>query len=105
MMDTSGSFSSVIQYNSMKINPEFKLREIAGETVVVRQGEAGADLTRIVSLNASARLLYERLSSKEFTTEEAAGILVAAYHIEADQAARDAAAWVEALRNCRLIEE
>lgn len=89
----------------MRINPNAKLREIAGETVVVRQGEAGSDLTRIVSLNASARLLYERLADKEFTTEDAAGILMAVYGIALQQATRDAAAWVEALRNCRLMEE
>lgn len=89
----------------MKINPHAKLREIAGETVVVRQGEAGADLTRIVSLNASARLLYEQLADKEFTTEDAAGVLKAVYGIASQEAARDAAAWVEALRNCCLIED
>lgn len=42
----------------MKINPNFKLREMAGETIIVNQGHTGADLTRIISLNKSARLLY-----------------------------------------------
>ena len=43
----------------MKINPNYKLRSIAGETIVVNQGTTGMDMTRIISLNVSARLLYE----------------------------------------------
>ena len=43
----------------MKINSNYKLREVAGETIVVNQGTTGMDMTRIISLNASAKLLYE----------------------------------------------
>ena len=46
----------------MKINSHYKLREVAGETIVVNQGTAGMDMTRIISLNASAKLLYESLA-------------------------------------------
>jgi len=34
----------------MKINPNYKLRSIAGETIVVNQGISGTDMTRIISL-------------------------------------------------------
>ena len=54
----------------MKINTNYKLREVAGETIVVNQGKAGADMTRIISLNASAKLLYERLQGCEFGVED-----------------------------------
>ena len=43
----------------MKINPNYKLREIADETIVVNQGATHVDMTRIISLNATARMLYE----------------------------------------------
>ena len=55
----------------MKINPDFKLREIAGETIIVNQGTANVNMTRIISLNASAKLLYTTLSEKDFTLEYA----------------------------------
>lgn len=42
----------------MRINTKFKLRDIAGETIIVNQGTPEADLTRIISLNTSARLLW-----------------------------------------------
>lgn len=87
----------------MKINTNFKLRNIAGETIIVNQGTPDADLTRIISLNASARLLWERLLGKNFTLKEAASILVTTYHISQEQAERDAATWVDALKKCRVF--
>lgn len=88
----------------MKINSNYKLREIAGETIVVNQGVAGTDMTRIISLNASARLLYEQLSGKEFTLEDAAKVLEDTYGIGHEQALADADKWVKPLRNCNVIE-
>lgn len=88
----------------MKINPNYKLREVAGETIVVNQGTTGMDMTRIISLNASAKLLYESLSEKEFTLEDAATILVQTYGIPQERALKDAAVWAEALIKCKIIE-
>lgn len=88
----------------MRINSNFKLREMAGETIIVNQGHTGADLTRIISLNKSARLLYERLADRDFTPEDAAKILTDTYGINGQQALKDAAAWVEALKKCKVIE-
>ena len=88
----------------MKINQNYKLREVAGETIVVNQGTAGMDMTRIISLNVSARLLYESLATKEFTTEDAAHILTTTYGIGHEQAFKDAQVWVDALMKCKVIE-
>lgn len=88
----------------MKINPDFKLREMAGETIIVCQGRMGADLTRIIALNKSARCLYEQLSGMEFSTEDAARVLTDIYGIDRQQALNDATAWVEALKKRKVIE-
>lgn len=87
----------------MKINSNYKLREVAGETIVVNQGTTGMDMTRIISLNASAKLLYESLADKEFTLEDAAGILVQSYGIPQERALKDAAVWADALKKCKII--
>ena len=87
----------------MKINPNYKLREIAGETIVVNQGTAEVNMTRIISLNASARLLYESLANKDFTLEDVAQILSDTYGIPAEVAKKDAQVWVEALQKCGII--
>ena len=88
----------------MRINSNYKLRSIAGETIVVNQGKTGTDMTRIISLNASAKLLYEQLVGKEFALEDAAKVLVDTYSIGKEQALADAEKWVEALRKCGVIE-
>lgn len=87
----------------MKINSNYKLRDVAGETIVVNQGTAGTDMTRIISLNASAKLLYEQLLGKEFVLEDAAKVLEETYGIGHGQAMTDAEKWVEALCNCQVI--
>ena len=88
----------------MKINLNYKLRSIAGETIVVNHGTTGTDMTRIISLNASAKLLYEQLLGKEFTLEDAAKVLVDTYGIGSEQALADAEKWADALRKCGVIE-
>lgn len=89
----------------MKINSNYKLRSVAGETIVVNQGMTGTDMTRIISLNASAKLLYEQLLGKEFALEDAANVLEETYGIGHEQAMTDAGKWVEALCGCGVIAE
>lgn len=88
----------------MKIKSEYKLREIAGEVIIVNQGTVGIDMTRIISLNDSARELYEYLVDKDFTLDDAAGVLVDIYDIPLLQAQRDAEVWIDALKKCGVIE-
>lgn len=87
----------------MNIKSTYKLRTVAGETIVVNQGAGEKNLTRIISLNASARMLWEALADKEFTTEEAARLLTDTYGIDSEKALHDAAVWVEALKKCDII--
>ena len=87
----------------MKIEKKFKLRKIAGENIIVQQGQVGADLTKIISLNQSACFLYENLLNKEFTIKNVSELLVEEYHINQAQALDDATAWVEALKKCHVI--
>ena len=87
----------------MKINSNYKIREVASETIVVNQGKADVDMTRIISLNASAKLLYETLAGKEFTLEDAAQILSETYGISNEVALKDAQVWAEALQKCGII--
>ena len=88
----------------MKIKQEYKLREVAGETIIVNQGTVGVDMTRIISLNSSAKLLYQQLVGKDFTLEDAAQVLIDTYGIDQERAMEDAAKWMDALSNCKILE-
>ena len=88
----------------MKFKKEYKVRSMAGENVVIMQGTAGSDMTRIISLNDSSLLLWNELQGKEFEVADVANILLENYEIDATTAEADAKAWVAKLAECGLTE-
>lgn len=88
----------------MKIKSSYKVRKVAGENLVVGQGHLNADMTKVISLNDTAVLLWNELSDKDFTCEDAANVLVATYGIEQERAMTDAAKWIEKMQGCGIIE-
>lgn len=87
----------------MKLNSNFKLRHIAGETIIINQGTPDVDFTRIISLNSSARFLWNKFCGKEFSVDEVGCFLAKTYHIPVQQARQDAMAWVSSLKKCNVI--
>jgi hypothetical protein len=88
----------------MKISEKFKVREMAGEHVIIMPGRVGADMTRILALNDSSLYLWETLRGRDFTTEEAAGLLTERYEVDEAPALRDAQAWTGKLAECGVLE-
>lgn len=88
---------------TMKIRETYKVREMAGEHVVIMQGRKGVDMTRIISLNESSLYLWNSLQGKDFEIEDVTRLLTDRYDVDPATAARDAAAWIEKLRDCKLI--
>ena len=89
----------------MKIKEQYKVREMAGEHVVIMQGKLGSDLTRIISLNDSALYLWQSIEGKEFSVNTIAELLAEQYGIDAQVATTAAQRWVDKLIDCGLIEE
>ena len=87
----------------MRIDSRSKLRAIAGETIIVRQGKNTDDFTEIISLNESARMLFEQLTDTDFTTADVARLLTKNYIIDEERALQDAAQWVKSLMDCHVI--
>lgn len=88
----------------MKINPNYKLRNIAGESIIVKQGTRDLDLTHIISLNQSAKFLYETFIGQEFTMEDVAQQLETTFGISQERAENDARIWIESMKECHVIE-
>lgn len=88
----------------MKIKSNYKLREIADATIIVKQGTRDIDLTHIISLNHSAKFLYEKFCGKEFTTEDVVNVLEDTFHISHERAEKDAKIWIESMKECQIIE-
>jgi len=79
-------------------NPNYVLREIAGESVLVSMGEGVADFCGIITLNQSAKVLWETLKQGS-TREKLAENLKNHFQISDEQAAED----VE--KSLKLLEE
>lgn len=88
----------------MKIKDIYKVREIAGENLVVEQGKLQSDMTKVISLNSTALLLWNELRGTDFTLETAANVLVSHFGIDQSSATADAQKWVDALKSCGVIE-
>ena len=88
----------------MRINQEYKVREILGDNVVVMLGRYGVDMTKIISLNESALMLWNALYDKEFEAKDVVALLLDRYEVEESQAKADAQKWIGTLKECKLIE-
>ena len=89
----------------MKIDSKVKVRNIAGENVVIMQGRLGADLTRIIQLNGSSQWLLEQLAEREFEVADVVALLTSRYDVDEQTATADAQKWVDQLRKHKMITE
>lgn len=87
----------------MRINDKMKLRNVAGENIILMQNADGTDMTRVVALNESALLLYNRLMDREFELDDVVHALVDEYEVSEDDARKDAEAWVAEMRKNALV--
>lgn len=110
----------------MRIRKEYRVREMAGERIVVvpgaacpgaeglPSGGAGADAAareeaprgriHLVALNDSSYYLWERLSGRDFSVEDAARLLTERYDVTPQRARLDAEAWIRRLETCGIVE-
>ncbi len=89
----------------MRIKKGYKIREIAGESVIVSIGSLNVNLTKIISLNPTSVWLWERLTDEEFDAEKVADLLTGNYEVDRAKALTDAEAWIGQLRKAGLVEE
>ena len=59
----------------MRIKEEYKVREMAGEHIVVMQGRYGVDMTKVIALNETSLWLWNRLQGREFGTDDVRDLL------------------------------
>jgi hypothetical protein len=84
----------------MKIKNGFVLRQMCGENIVTAEGLEHINFNKLISLNATAAFLWEKVAGKEFTAEEMAQYLIEEYGIDMELALKDSnalcKAWIEA---------
>ena len=74
--------------DTMKFKEGYKVRDIAGEHVVIMQGRFGSDMTRVIALNETSLLLWNELQDKEFDIDTVKQVLLDNYDVDAETADR-----------------
>ena len=87
----------------MKINTEYKLRQIAGETIIIMQGTHGVDMTKVISLNSTSEWLWQNLCDKEFTLSDVVDLLLSKYEIDRATSEQESRNWIENLPKHGII--
>ncbi len=89
----------------MKIKENLKIREIAGEKIVLLESAKQVEFKRVMVLNKTSEWLWNQLTGKEFDEKEVAGLLRSKYKVEESLALNDSKKWIEKLKNNDAIEE
>lgn len=87
----------------MRINEKMKVRNVAGENIVIMPSDDAADMTKVVALNESSLLMYNQLKGREFSLDDAVQLLLDNYDVDEATARKDAEAWLADMRKHRLI--
>lgn len=89
----------------MKLKTNYKIRKIAGESVIVRMGTQNVNMTSIISLNSTSEWLWEQLTGEEFDAEKVADLLTVEYEVSREVALLDAQKWIDMLLKADLVVE
>ena len=88
----------------MKIKENLKLRNIAGENVVILQNKEVSDMTKLLSLNKTSKYLWDQLKGKDFEASDVKKALLDHWDIEEQLASTDAQKWIKLLKENGVIE-
>lgn len=87
----------------MRIDTRKKLRNVAGENIVIMSDGQASDMTRVVAFNESALEVYNALKEREFELDDVVRVLTDIYEVDEATARRDAEAWIAAMRKNDML--
>lgn len=96
-------YDIIKQNETMRFDERKKVRNVAGENIVIMQSDGEVDMTKVVALNESAMLVYNRLCGKDFVVADVANVLTDEYDVDDATALSDAEALVASMRKEHLI--
>jgi hypothetical protein len=89
----------------MRICPDYRLRELGDDHLVIGESADGRrNARRVVRLNESAAFLWRSVAGREFDADTLSQLLQDEYALDAMTAAADAASILSAWENAGLVE-
>ena len=87
----------------MRINKDYVLRNVAGESIVVPTGEAAQKLNGMMTLNETAAFLWENVEKVQ-TKEELVKLLLDEFDVDKEIAIEDVDDFINELTAIGIIE-
>jgi len=104
--DTQYEKYNAVIGNVMKIRKGIKVRDVAGEHIIMRIGDGKkADMTTVIALNESSLFLFNKLVDKDFDIDDVVRLLTDEYNVDEAVARSDAESWVEKMETNALLEK
>ena len=88
----------------MKIKKGFEVRNICGENIIIAHGKENIDFTKVVTLNESAVLLWNKVVDAEFEEKDLVDVLLEEYEVEPSRAIADVKSLVASWKEAGLVE-
>ena len=87
----------------MKILPKYKVRNVAGEDIVMVQGRNPGDMTTVIALNETSLYLWNNLYGREFEQVDVVALLTERYDVDESTAMKDASGWIATLQKHNIL--
>jgi hypothetical protein len=88
----------------MKTKEGFKLRDVCGEKIIVAEGIANIDFSRIISMNESSAYLWKNVEEKTFTADDLVKLLLDEYEVDEATATADVEQLIQKWLDAGIIE-
>lgn len=88
----------------MKIKKGFVLRKICDEMVVVGEGLEQVNFNKIICLNETAAMLWEKCQNRDFDADAMVDMLVENYEVDKSVAEKDVRELIESWTHAGLID-
>ena len=89
----------------MQVKPGFKLNTVCGETFIVPMGESNIDFSKLIVLNESSKMLWNKMSEGEFSADDLVNALLDEYEVDEATARKDVEALLESFRKEGVLAE
>lgn len=90
----------------MKLNKDFRLRSIAGENMLIHEGnENPIDFSGVLSLNEPVAFLWKKARGRDFSEDDLVAWLLEEYEVDVETAKEDVASMLESWKEYHLILE
>lgn len=89
----------------MKLNSDFRLREIAGQYMLIYEGTGEVNMSAVYSFSESAAWMWNRCEGRKFSADQMVQWLLDEYEVTEDIAREDVELMLESWREYGFLKD